>query len=70
MDWLVSLFVGGVGGLEVALETEAEAEAGVEGRGGGVVAEEEVEVGAGFVCVPRVAIFSASSATLAGGKSS
>ena len=60
MDWLVSLFVGGVGGLEVALETEAEAEADVEGRRGGVEAKEEVEVGAGSACVPRVEIFAAS----------
>ena len=58
MDWLVSL--SGVGGFELALGTEAVAEAGVEGRGGGVVAEEEVEVGAGSTCMPRVASFSAS----------
>ena len=32
MDWLVSLFVGDVGGLELALGTVAMAETGVEGR--------------------------------------
>ena len=66
MDWLVSLFVGDMRGLEPALRTEAVAEAGVGGRGGGVAEEEEV----GSACMPRVAIFAASSATLAGGKSS
>ena len=60
MDWLVSLFVGGVGGLVPALGTEADPEAGVEGRGGGDAAEEEVEVDGGSACMSRVAIFSAS----------
>ena len=42
--------------MELALRREAEAEAGVEGRGG-VAEEEEVEVGAGSACMQRVAIF-------------